>query len=490
MKFGDLFGRRKRKEGIPNSPSENEGSESLVNSPPPSVDASKDNPTYDLKSSLQDAIDSTSEGHALSLDVTRGEYQGPITIKKPITIIGNGHSIWSKKGPVVSVASDGVTLKNLNLEVTGNQSRLTEEDSTALYVYENQKVSLESVAVRGNVFGITGEEGTWSYPTSLQLGSLKPKISHKFKLLLLVPISCKFECDISGVTLSPCSVSEGELASLDLKVDPLTPGTRLRGSIFIKTSYLTRRIRLGGNAVEESATNLVTGTGQIIWSPTPELSEPSTPSNPISDTTPVSQSNPASTFVEESTPIQNQADSTASLDPNDSIVEVNEEPNEHKRIPAHLPESSNITRPTPVVPDIEASAFKTDASTAAKANRRTRTRSMPESGAFEIQSTTQPASIEESTNQADEQSATAQQIPSKTPQPPKKSINRPRVSGLPSGGVFENNEDSIAEKEQEEASLDHKKPVRATEKKIRKRINRGTLGSAWNSDDAQNEEEG
>lgn len=216
---------------------------------------------------LQKRIDATSAKGVLTLDANLGEYQGPVTIRKSIKIIGKKHVIWAKKGPVLSVEKGEADLQNISIEITiSDHSKLSEEETVALAVMPSAKIKTDQVLVRGNVQGVPGEEGIWDYPTSLNLGILRPNVKHEFKIELLIPIACKIKCDISGLafkTSKPVSSS----TALSLVLDPFPSGVRLRGKITIESGLLTRQIPVNGNIADSKSKKAITGKGQLIWKP-------------------------------------------------------------------------------------------------------------------------------------------------------------------------------------------------------------------------------
>lgn len=66
---------------------------------------------------FQNRLDSTPEGATLRL--SRGEFPGPVSITRRLTLDGQAATIWALEGPVVSVLAGGVVLRNLTIEVTG-----------------------------------------------------------------------------------------------------------------------------------------------------------------------------------------------------------------------------------------------------------------------------------------------------------------------------------------------------------------------------------
>ena len=99
------------------------------------------------------------------------EFQGPFVVRKPITI--NGRALLrAKQGPVMTIASAGVTLQNLHMEVSGEFSSLTDAcrrcDATRV------RSNSHSVSIRGMVEGLIAQAGEWSYPSQIDAGAYRP----------------------------------------------------------------------------------------------------------------------------------------------------------------------------------------------------------------------------------------------------------------------------------------------------------------------------
>lgn len=231
--------------------------------------------------SLQEQVDNAKPGSVLTLPPAK-EFQGPVVIRRAITIEGQGGTIWAPEGPVVCIEADGVQLQKLNVEVTGAESNLNGEAACALVVNPDVKITLNSVTVRGNVIGLDTEEGDWSYPRKLQLGSMKPGRPHEFKAKLVVPVACTLHSLADGVHVSPQQVSSGGSVEVTIKVDPLAPSTRLRGDIELRTHRLTRRIAVFGNVAKTDADASAAPDGQTIWEDAQApRSAPRPPSKPV-----------------------------------------------------------------------------------------------------------------------------------------------------------------------------------------------------------------
>lgn len=212
---------------------------------------------------LSTLINGVKPNGVLTLDPPRKEFQGPIVIRQPMTIHGQGSTIWAERGPVVVIESAGVTLKDLNIEVTGSEDKLGEDQKCALVARGTGAVKLDQVGVRGDVDGVPGEDRGWKYPRILRLNKLKSGQEHQFRLRLTVPVACRIESAIVGVELSPRDLKPGSNEIL-MKIERLTEGIRLRGTLKLVAGPVNRRIELSGHITSQGA-GVGSGMGQLLY---------------------------------------------------------------------------------------------------------------------------------------------------------------------------------------------------------------------------------
>jgi parallel beta-helix repeat protein len=215
---------------------------------------------------MEQLLSQLRDGDTLRLEPPRREVQGPIIIRKPTIIDGQGATIWAPDGPVVQIASPNVVLRNLNLEITNRDAPTDGEKSCALVVQPQLTVALDNVAVRGNVLGLEQEEGVWFCPRNVALGALKPDTAHHFVLRLVTPVPCKLISEIDGFVPEQPDLPAGAV-TINLRLDALPVGTRLRGNLLLKTAKLTRRIAVTGSV----APNGQRANGTILWKPPPNV---------------------------------------------------------------------------------------------------------------------------------------------------------------------------------------------------------------------------
>ncbi len=194
---------------------------------------------------LQEKIDNTEEYGTLVLEFN--EYFGQAVISRPITIDGQNSTLCSKGGPVLSVHSEEVELRNIRLEVTSASQKGKEDAFLALVVRENIRVKVENVVVKGDVSGMINEDGSWEYHDVLHIWPVVPKKKNYFVFDMDVPVSCVLETDISDLKIVNPGLSPG-MNKISLEVENVKNETILFGSIEIKSTYLTRIMSVSGGS--------------------------------------------------------------------------------------------------------------------------------------------------------------------------------------------------------------------------------------------------
>lgn len=196
--------------------------------------------------SIQDELDAINPGGSLNL--TQGEYQGPLRVTKPCKIEGKNCVIWAQSGPIVEILSKGVTLKDIQLEITGNENEL---DSIALLVHKEMNPFIDNVSIVGKVVGIPKEEETWDFPKTFNLGSLSPNCKYEKEIRIISPIPCNIKSDISSIAINTGKIERG-FNDIILKIDPLPPNTIITGKIVLISQFI-RKINIYGTVTDKLA---------------------------------------------------------------------------------------------------------------------------------------------------------------------------------------------------------------------------------------------
>lgn len=194
------------------------------------------------------------------------EYPGPIVIRRPIVLDGQGSTIWALGGPVIDCQANGIVLRNIRIEITGTEGT-GHEDHCALKVQPGCSITLENVEVRGSVIGIPEEEGDWRYPDSLQIGSVPFGTEHDLILRMWVPVPCEISSKISGLEVQPHRLEPGT-NEVTLHIERIAKDTLLSGALHISTPHLKRSLALNGYVSSSRAKKSKTKKlPQVIWQP-------------------------------------------------------------------------------------------------------------------------------------------------------------------------------------------------------------------------------
>jgi hypothetical protein len=192
------------------------------------------------------------------------EYPGPVTIINPVVIDGAGCTVWALNGPVITCEADGITLRNLRIEVTGTG---TAQDHCALKVNPGCGVTLQNVEVRGSVIGLWQEEGDWQYPYSLHIGSIPFSTEVDLLLRVWVPVPCEITSKISGLLVQPHKLEAGA-NEITLHIERIAKDTLLNGLLIISTPNLKRSIAVSGYISSARPKKPKSKrVAQVIWEP-------------------------------------------------------------------------------------------------------------------------------------------------------------------------------------------------------------------------------
>ena len=211
-----------------------------------------------------------------------GEYEGPLVIRRPCIFDGGNATIWAQTGPVLTIESTGVTVRNLRVEIAG--TTLPDEKAVAVQSSAGDTV-LKNVEVKGNVVGIAGEQAHWNAPSVIALGEFASNKQNSFTYEITVPTNAAIECRLKDVEISPTKLVPGKNTIL-IKTASMRDNTILYGEILLKT-VVSRRIYLSGQskkgAPEHHELPSVTGdlpVSEPVQIETPdEIIAPSMPEN-------------------------------------------------------------------------------------------------------------------------------------------------------------------------------------------------------------------
>lgn len=214
-----------------------------------------------MEQDIDSLVNQVAPGGTLTLSPLRCEFEGPVIIRKPLTLVGQQGLIWAKKGPVLRVECSGVVLQDLGVEITGHEDQLAGENACAIVVAPGLGITLNDVCVRGNVAGLPEEEGNWRYPRSLRI-KVRPGQSEEFHITFTVPVPCRLVSSVAGVNIKPSNLKAGD-TDVAVILDPLAAGVRVRGEISLKTAFLDRQISVMANV--SASANTADRLHVVFW---------------------------------------------------------------------------------------------------------------------------------------------------------------------------------------------------------------------------------
>lgn len=231
----------------------------------------RNTPTFKTKNSatrlksLQDEIDALQENTILAISPAKNEYVGSVEITRPIILDGNEATVLAERGPIISIKSENVTLRNLRVEVTAKRSNSL-VDNCAIFIEDVQGFHIENVEVRGCIMGLPDEEGEWNYPESLQLGRLAPNKECQVILKVFVPTACEIISQVSGIDCHPRKLMPG-INEVSLQMEAFPEDTLLSGNLFLVTKSFKRRIAIAGISRLSKDGESTLQSNSVIWQP-------------------------------------------------------------------------------------------------------------------------------------------------------------------------------------------------------------------------------
>ncbi len=222
--------------------------------------------TDKARTAFQDQLDWTMDDETLALDMPR-ERPGPVVIRNRIVLDGKGCTLWAQAGPVLSVLSEKVVLRNLRIEYTADGTDEGPNAGVALLT-DGTGLTLEGVTVRGNVRGLVAEEGEWRYPHQLNLGALAYGMPHVVRIRVVVPVKCQLTSEISGLSIEPRMLAPGA-HEVRLEIEHMLRDTLVSGTIGIKTVFLRREIVLNAHVLSpaEGLPDPAREQDRLVWQP-------------------------------------------------------------------------------------------------------------------------------------------------------------------------------------------------------------------------------
>lgn len=188
-----------------------------------------------MSENINDIIARSKEGEIVLLP--SGEFEGPVYITKPIKLMGNNTTLWSRRGSVIEVTCEGAAIENIRAE-------LSEASSSDSVITAHKGAVINNVEIFGGVMGFGEEDGYFDFPRSLYLGSFAAEEKNTFLIYVNVPVPCSIESSTAGLEFTPSQLQAGEnLVTISAK--GFTAGMLLYAEVLLKSMF-TRRIYISG----------------------------------------------------------------------------------------------------------------------------------------------------------------------------------------------------------------------------------------------------
>ncbi len=211
-----------------------------------------------MAENINDLISRAQRGGTVMLPA--GEFEGPVYITKPLRLVGQNTTIWTRRGSVIEITCEGAAVESLRAE-------LTESDVNEAAVVTKYPAQVRDVEIVGAVKGFGAEDGCFDVPKTIALGDIAPREENSFLLTVNVPVQTQIRCDTAGVTFTPQTLPAGR-SELEIKVSGMSAQTFLYAEALFCSSFI-RRVYITGRA----AANAAPVTGREIYK-APLRSEP------------------------------------------------------------------------------------------------------------------------------------------------------------------------------------------------------------------------
>lgn len=211
-----------------------------------------------MAENINDLISRAQRGGTVMLPA--GEFEGPVYITKPLRLVGQNTTIWTRRGSVIEITCEGAAVESLRAE-------LTESDVNEAAVVTKYPAQVRDVEIVGAVKGFGAEDGCFDVPKTIALGDIAPREENSFLLTVNVPVQTQIRCDTAGVTFTPQTLPAGR-SRLEIKVSGMSAQTFLYAEALFCSSFI-RRVYITGRA----AANAAPVTGREIYE-APLRSEP------------------------------------------------------------------------------------------------------------------------------------------------------------------------------------------------------------------------
>lgn len=191
-----------------------------------------------MAENINDLISRAQRGGTVMLPA--GEFEGPVYITKPLRLVGQNTTIWTRRGSVIEITCAGAAVESLRAE-------LTEGSPSDAAVVTHFPADVHDVEIVGGVKGFGAEDGSFDVPKTIALGDIPPQEESSFVLTVNVPVQTQIKCATAGLTFIPQTLPAGR-SELEIRVSGMNAQTFLFAEVLFCSRFV-RRVYLSGKAV-------------------------------------------------------------------------------------------------------------------------------------------------------------------------------------------------------------------------------------------------
>jgi hypothetical protein len=189
--------------------------------------------------------------------VPPGEFEGPFVLDRPMRLVGRGGrpeatTLWTRRGPAVVVRSVGVSLSNLNVELTLPEAR---QSDAILWYAAGCQPDTQGAQIQGRVeqMGTSQSGAGWKLPDLIDLGDLRAKCPVTLPMVIQVPGPARLRGELSNLHIQPTRLPAGGeyLIQVGIPGDKLFKDTMLAGQLVVESGGDTRAIWVIGRVLED-----------------------------------------------------------------------------------------------------------------------------------------------------------------------------------------------------------------------------------------------
>lgn len=190
-----------------------------------------------MAENINDILARTASGGTVMLP--SGEFEGPVYITKPLRLIGQNTTIWTKRGSALQITCAGAAIEDLRVELTDGSP----ED---IVIAANFPAAVKNVEILGAVSGFGAEDGFFDVPKTIELGELADETENSFSLTVNMPAETEISCRTPGIGFEPKRLPEGR-SELIITVKAPSANSYIYSEVLF-SSVFTRRIYLTGRS--------------------------------------------------------------------------------------------------------------------------------------------------------------------------------------------------------------------------------------------------